>query len=146
MPQILSNREKLYTIAVGSLGTDASPADEAPDELGCAETVTELIAKVNPMIQWTNRLSTYYMRNDMKNGKHFIQVAYAEEGDICISATSSGGKNGITSGHVGIYMGNDQIASNDSRSGLFEINYTLASWRRYFVEKGGYEMLFFRLL
>ena len=38
------NRIRLYEAARSFIGTDASPNDLAPDELGCAETVNEIMA------------------------------------------------------------------------------------------------------
>ena len=39
------NRIRLYEAARSFIGTDASPNDLAPDELGCAETVNEIIRR-----------------------------------------------------------------------------------------------------
>ena len=41
------NRIKLYEAARSFIGTDASPNDLAPDELGCAETVNEIIRRAS---------------------------------------------------------------------------------------------------
>jgi len=45
MEPVKSPREILYETAKSFLGKDASPADEAPDEYGCAETVNEIHPK-----------------------------------------------------------------------------------------------------
>lgn len=143
-------REILYAMALSFLGTDVSEKiagrDRVVDAVACAETVTDIVGMVRPEIKWTNRFSTYYCRRDLFDGKSFAEVKRPERGDIVLSATGYGGRNGITNGHMGIVLANGIIASNDSRSGLFDANYTVESWRRYFVERGGYEMLFFRLL
>lgn len=141
-----SNRERLVEVARAHLGTDASPLDQAPDYLACAETVTTLIDKVVPGIKWTARTATYFVRKDLIASPRFREVVVPLAGDIIISATGYGGKNGITHGHIGIYMGNGVIASNTSKTGTFDENFTLDSWKRYYVTKGGYELRFFRLL
>src|ERR1700741_3409527 len=45
-PTILQTpRERLYEVAKATLGTDASPKDEAPDDLACAESVNAIYKK-----------------------------------------------------------------------------------------------------
>ena len=41
-------------------------------------------------------------------------------------------------------MLDDKIASNDSRTGKFEENYTIDSWGDRYVRRGGYFMKFYR--
>lgn len=137
---------KLYTVSVESLGTDASPKDKAPDYLGCADTVSTLINKVLPQQRWTGSTSTYFLRKDLIESPYFREVTDPQAGDVVISATGYGGKNGIKHGHTGIYMGNGVIASNSSRTGKFDENFTLSSWKRYYCDRGGYELKFFRLV
>ncbi len=134
---IITNREMLYDWAVVSLGTDASPYDKAPDELGCAETLTNLIAKVNPKIQWTNPLSTTAVYKDMANGKSFREVYTPKEGDIIISPTKFDitGHCGVVGLH-GVIMSNNSFKDQNGVRGIFDENYTINSWNRYFGKKG----------
>lgn len=144
--QVGDNAEKLYQVTLESLGTDASPDNLASSEYACADTVTSLINRVDPSIKWTNKVSTYYLRRDLKAKSKFKQINIPERGAIIISATGYGGKNGIKNGHCGIFLDSTNIASNNSFNGKLEQNYTLASWKNRYVTLGGYEVLYFRLL
>lgn len=134
---------ELYAISLESLGTDASPQNLARPEVACAETVTHLISLVDSSIEWTNKLATFYMRKDMLGGKHFVRVDTPRRGSVVLSATDWNKNGQVVTGHVGIYLGDDHIASNNSSTGIFDINYSLESWKRYFVAHEGLDMLFF---
>lgn len=142
----MSAREWLYQAAVNALGSDASPNDSAPDELGCAESLTDIIAKVKPKICWTNRLATASVFKDMVASAEFAQVGDPMYGDIIISPT----KWDIT-GHCGIVgtggavMSNNSFKDSTGERGIFSENYTLASWQALFGEKKGLRTYFFRL-
>lgn len=142
----LTTRERIYLAAKQALGTDASPLDQAPDYLACAETVTTIIDKVIPGIKWTARTSTHFLRKDLLNSTKFVRTTNPQPGDIVLSATGYGGKNGISHGHVGFLMEDGKIASNTSKTGMFDENFTVASWKRYYVQRGGYELLYFSAL
>lgn len=138
--------ERLYSVANACLGIDASPNDLVPDEVGCAETVSDIINKAfpsdMPVIVSTSLLYTY-----LKNSPKWIQVDQPRRGDVIISPSGYG--NGrLSNGHTG-YLGNgvgDQasIMSNNSNTGLFDIHYTLATWNARYKAIGGYPVLFFR--
>ena len=134
---------KLYEVACSALGTDASPENLARPEVACAETVTYLISLVDSNIQWTNRLATFHMRKDMLRGKNFESVTHPRKGSIVLSATDWDKNGNINVGHVGIYMGDNQIASNNSYTGIFDKNYSLDSWTRYFKDRKGLDVLYF---
>lgn len=145
-PMPILPRQRLYLVAASSLGTDASPNDLAPDEYGCAETVNEIYKKtfgehiINPGI------STYQLYRAMLNQKNrFMKVWSPMPGDIIISPTGYG-NGAIPNGHVGYCMANDMIASNNSFTGKFEINYSISSWKERYVIKGGYPFAVFRAL
>ncbi len=135
----------IYDAALHALHSDASPNDLAPDYLACAETVTTLVNKAVPgALRITT--ATYILRKELLESPYFQEVSDPIAGDIIISATGYGGKNGVTHGHCGIVLTNNIIASNSSRTGLFDENFTLASWYRYFRDVGGYEVRFFRFI
>ncbi len=128
--------------AKNQLGSDASPNDEAPDELGCAETVTCVLRKAGcniPIILSTAQLYTW-----LEKSPEWLEVPLPLPGDIILSPTGTGGKNGIRNGHVGIVGNDGWIMSNNSFSGVFERNYTLASWKYRYIISGGYKLAFFR--
>jgi hypothetical protein len=140
------NRLKLYEAAVKALGTDASPNDVAPDELGCAETVNELVK--NTFGEYINArygiTSTYWLYKALKENILFKEVFIPSPGDVVISPTGYGKNPAIPNGHTGIVMLGGKIASNDSRTGKFEENYTIDTWSQRYVRNGGYFMKFFR--
>lgn len=134
-------RIKLYNAAVASLGYDASPKDQAPDDLACAETVSLLISKVTlfPTI-----LGTYTLYTRLLNDKRFIQTRDPKPGDIIISPTGMG--NGRLVGHVGVIGVGGVIMSNSSYTGKFEKNYTLQTWYNRYGKLGGFPIYYFRLV
>lgn len=132
----------LVDTARGFLGTDASPNDKAPDELGCAETVTTIMKKLYPETPVILGTWTMWMfLRDEKNG--WVEVPSYEENAIVISPTGSG--SGV--GHVGICMGDSLIASNNSFGvfkGRFTENYTETTWRAKYAGRQGMPVLFYR--
>lgn len=137
-----TNSEILFLTAKSCLGVDASPNDLVPDELGCAETVNAIYKKAFGS-EIGGDVSTYRLYGTLKAHPLFQKADVASPGDIVISPTGYGGKNGMTHGHVGIMGEGGKIMSNESSNGKFEENYTLEGWRKYFAVKGGYPVLFF---
>lgn len=141
-PKPLTNAEKLYITALSFLGKDASPSDEAPDEFGCAETVNA-IHKQCFGDSIGGDVSTYRLYQALLKRKDFIRAEVPETGDIIISPTGYG--NGVVkNGHAGIVMKDGKIASNNSKTGLFQENYTLISWDKRFAQLSGYPVYFYR--
>lgn len=144
----LSARERLHNRAVGCLGTDASPNDVAPDELGCAETVNA-IHKREFGFEIGGGLSTALMYKALEVSPYFQRVDQPDKGDIALSPTGMGNGN-LPNGHVGIVgdgVGEGRvIMSNDSFKGTFEANYTIKKWKDRYMVKGGYPLLFYRRL
>ena len=137
-----SNRSRLYIAAISSLGTDASPNDIAPDELGCAESVNAIHKKVFGY-EVGGGVSTSQLYKALVSHPKFIAVDTPLEGDVIISPTGYG--NGkLSNGHTGIVGKAGVIMSNDSATGLFKENYSLETWRSYYSSRGGYPVRFFR--
>lgn len=141
-------RTKLYNAAISFLGTDASPADTAPDEYGCADSLSKVIQKAFPEMRFPNLLNTRDIEMYFLTSLSFEETKEPMYGDIIISVTGSG--NGrIPSGHCGVvgkYLGPSGtlwVMSNDSRTGHWEANYTIDGWNRYFRDKGGMQTHFF---
>lgn len=132
----------LHQKALSFIGTDASPSDAAPDELGCAESVSEIIKDVwsdMPIITGTWTLWDFFERSNK-----FTPVKVPQAGDIVISPTGTG--NGKIVGHTGIVGENQSIMSNDSYTGTWESNYTIGTWNERYNGKGGLPVLFYRLV
>jgi hypothetical protein len=143
-----TNSQKLYQIAFSTIGKDASPFNYALNEFGCAESVSSLISQI---IQFPIITGTSSLLNELKNNPQFEEIAIPEQGCIIISATGTG--NGkLENGHTGIIGKNlapDNslwIMSNDSRSGLWSVNYTIKRWKDYYEDYGGFPTRYFRLL
>lgn len=138
-----ANRVKLYAVALSYLGTDASPNDLAPDELGCADTVSAILVHAfGPIIR--HSVSTAEMYNLLNNSPHFKKVNNFKFGDIIISPTGKGKTGKISNGHVGIVGEDEEILSNSSATGLFTNNFTISSWVKRYRDQGGYPIYFFR--
>lgn len=134
----MSNREKLLQEAKKSIGLEVSPQDIAPDELACAESACNVIRKVFrdfPVLTYTPRL-----HEELKRDKRFKGTLDLEPGNIIISPTEYG--SGIFPGHVGIILEDGKIASNTSRNGLWEANYTINTWVDRYRNKGGFPIFF----
>jgi hypothetical protein len=134
------NGEKIYAEANRRVGTDASPSDLAPDELGCAETVSMILRYAGfnfPII-----VSTARMYEQFKADPMWLEVTTPLRGDIIISPTGMGGPK-IKNGHVGIMANGYHVFSNASSTGQWEKNYNLDSWKRRWNE---YPVYFFRRL
>lgn len=149
------NRIRLYEVARKFVDEkrDASPNDIAPDELGCAESVNEIIkAAFGEYLYKGNRLSTYWLFRELRNSAGWKEVYIPSPGCIVISPTAYGSRKNpdgslvIPNGHTGVVMLDGKIASNDSRDGIFRENYTLDSWADRYVRRGGYPMKYFRPL
>lgn len=133
---------EIWKYACSQLGIDASPKDAAPDELGCAESVSTILNHLFPDVPVL--ISTGGLYTFLKASSHFVLVGTPEAGDIIISPTGFGGYNGINNGHTGILDNNGVIMSNNSATGKFLRNYTIESWVARYKVKGGYPVIYFR--
>lgn len=111
------------------LGRDASPLDKAPDTLGCAESVSNIIRTIIPSFPYT--VSTIRLYEALKESRRFKGTLTPSKGCIVVSP-----RIGDQPGHCGIFISDDRIASNNSQRGIWEDNYTWDSWIKYFKGKG----------
>lgn len=138
------NRVILYEKALTFIGTDASPDDKAPDELGCAETISDILyAAFLDNVGFPGTLSTTQLYRQLSSCEKYERVSAPLPGDIVISPSGYGNGN-LSNGHVGIKGPEESILSNSSSTGTFISNYTMESWRLRYVVKGGFPMVFFR--
>lgn len=147
-PTQLSRSDILYNTAYKMIGRDASPADAAPDEVGCVDSVNQVFkAAFGAPLMTPETLSTARLYEKLKTDPRFVQLkSYldAKAGDIIVCPTGLGTNPKMPHGHTGI-MGKKWIMSNDSATGIWDANYTLESWTTYFCIKGGYPAYAFRL-
>lgn len=136
----LTMKPTLVEVAQSLLGTDISPKDLVADEVGCAESMTNLMKKVypeTPIITGTYSLFDYLN----KPTSNYTRVTVPTPGTVILCPTSAGKP---FPGHVGIFMEDMTIASNDSATGRFIKNYNLDTWIARWVNKGGYQIFMFK--
>lgn len=138
------NRIKLYLAALQHLGIDASPLDEADDDVGCADSVSKILLKTFPGVI-KGSVSTSELYKQLSTSKDFSKVSQFRCGDIIISPTGMG-TGGLSNGHVGIVGEDETIMSNSSATGLWTSNYTISTWVARYRRLGGYPIIFFRKL
>ena len=113
-------------------------------DVGCAEEVNAVV-QLALGVQVGGGASTYLMYQALRDKKRFLEVSNPIGGDIVISPSGHGNGN-LSNGHVGIYIGDNNIMSNDSRNGKFIKNFTLNSWQDRYVVAGGFPMRFYRII
>lgn len=139
--KLARTKPTIHTAAVKYLGTDASPRDLAPDALGCAESVSNVIRDVVP--DFPIITGTWTLWDRLKKDKRFRQVHTPMPGTIIIAPTGTVRSN--IPGHVGIFGPGKEIYSSNSDTGIFEQNYTLESWNQYYGD-AGYTSYMFQLI
>lgn len=130
--------DKIYNRAVAMIGTDASPSDIAPDELGCAESVSTILNGLYPDFPIITGTATLY--ETISKRKDFVRLTKPERGCLIIYPTGYG-NGGLKNGHIFIYGDDNHLYSNNSNSkpkGLWDDHWTLAEARTYYQGKGGY--------
>lgn len=149
----MTNNEILYGAAIAHLGQDASPNDLAPDELGCAESFNDIYRKAfgKPLYEG-NQLSTYFLYKALKESPTFKRTDIPKRGTTIISPTGFSKLGPKVAGHVGICGNNGTIMSNNSFAdsggikGVWDENYTLSSWYRYFLIRKQLPVFYFDLV
>ena len=112
------------------------------DEVGCAESVCQLIRNVIP---FKIIPGTWTLWDALKHDARFGSVTgEIKRGTIIISPTGTG--NGSMRGHVGILSSNLNIMSASSSDGIWKENYTIKSWQARYAKAGGFPMYFFVLV
>lgn len=139
--------KRIYDVAKALLGQDASPDNQAPSNLACAETVNYIVTRAlgRPV---GGETSTYAMLQYLRaNMGRWEQILPSESlsGDIIISPSPAPGTKGarLQHGHTGI-VGNYGILSNNSETGKLAENYDITSWTSYFTDFGNLPTFCFR--
>lgn len=147
---VLTANERLYEAAVASLGHDASPDDQAPDEYACMESVDDVYFKAfGKYINQSTDLktvSTYQGYKIMKASPHFKEVTVAQPGTICVSPSGLG-NGALPNGHIAIFAKDlFTLMSNNSSNGNFDMHLNLAAWIKRYRDFGGYPIFYFDLI
>lgn len=141
---LLLMKRTLLDVCEEVLGTDASPADKARDEVGCAETVTTILRQVYP--ETPIILGTWTLWEYLENKEHgWKRVNDYLPGTVVLCATGMGKRGAV--GHVGIVMNDGLIASNNSfgvYKGQFTKNYTPELWKKKYTGDQGMPVYLYR--
>lgn len=135
-------QDNLYAVSLKALNTDVTPTDQIPDDVACASCVTTLLSKV---MDFPHIPGTYNLLKRFQTDKRFqeVDIKDIQKGDIVLCATGTTGYTSpqVSNGHTGIYMGNNLIANNRSRDGLWVESYTIDEWTKRWFE---YKVYVFR--
>lgn len=132
---------KLVDYASVAIGSDVSPKDVVPDELGCAESVSNLLRAV--LNDFPIITGTWTLWDRFENDPRFDAVTEPRAGDIIISPTGTL-RNAPYPGHVGVMYDEENIMSSNSSNGKWEMNYTLDKWKARWASVG-FPIYFYRL-
>ncbi len=136
-----SNSEKLYKVAIASVGKDVTPNDEIIDDVACVTNVCYFLRQV--VADLPNLAYTPYFLDYLKKDNRFELTNEVSPGHIILSATGTG--NGTIRGHTGIISKNEKIMSGNSTTGRWEENFTLSSWDKRYRVGGGMKTWIFRI-
>lgn len=134
IPPIKPAREYILDVAETYIGKEASVKNLAPEELGCAESVSHILHKC--FADFPDDITyTATLYSLLQQHPNFKRVLDFKPGNVIISPTGYG--NGKVVGHVGI-MGRDGIImSNNSNTGLWDTKFDLPKWIARYRNKGG---------
>lgn len=126
----------VHAEALFSIGKDASPRNLAPQELSCAEGVSNLIHLVDPTFPG-NVISTIELTRLLDLHDNYQQTRIPKPGCVIVSP-----RKGTTPGHAGIFTHGQRIISNDSKLGKMQNNYSLTSWAKEMRDRRGLKIYF----
>ena len=123
---------KLYSVAKLCLGEHLTLNPSVPEEEGCAEAVSYLLRQAGYHVPTTGIQGVLALTNWMlANG--FKETITPIPG--CVITAHSVNQLNTTFAHAGVVLQHG-VGSNTSSNGLFQENYTLASWHLYFGNGG----------
>lgn len=129
-------KEKLREVTIKSVGKDLSLV--APNELGCADSLSRLINMVLPDFPFF--LSTKAIKSHLDSDRRFVG-GESEPWVVIVSPT-----RGKEVGHCGILGEGGVIYSNNSKTGLFSAHWTLEEWIKYYKIQKGLGVYFYKLV
>lgn len=146
---LFPRQQILLTTAVSLLGVDASPADRADDENGCADSVNMVHFDAFGF-EIGGETQTSEMVKVLRSSPRFQKTDSPKSGTIIISATEY-----PVVGHVGIMMDENKVMSNSSSlklsssgvmsKGIWSQNYSLQGWINHYQKGLGLKVEFFDL-
>lgn len=136
---------KLASMATSLLGVDVTPLDEVSDDVACATSVNAVFLKTFGKYIGGGA-STEEMRAILVSDSRFQKIDVPEAGCIIISATGLGKNPAMPHGHVGIVLDINRVASNNSANGIWDVHYSVQTWRDRYEIIGKYPVEFFRVI
>lgn len=141
--QAPDKNEIIYQTAKSLLGTELGTTKK---ELRCADALNKLwIIATGKVIGGTT--STGRMFASIQKDKRFVEVELVDRkrGDIILSpAFPKLFWSKVESGHCGVLLDNDKVASNNSLTGKLEDHWEVDDWIFYYG-KNGFQVLIYRL-
>ncbi len=136
--------DKLYKASKSLIGQDVTPGDTIHDSVACVASLQEIYRRVKGHYIGTGAAlySTYALLNELRANSEFEGILVPTPGCIVVCATGTG-SGSIEHGHCAI-VGKKDWMSNDSKTGLWQANYTRESWDEYFFHRGGFPVYFFK--
>lgn len=127
-PQDTSYALKLYNASKAAMGKDITPADNIPDNVACVAQLQEVHRRAfgHYIGNGAALYSTTALIIALREDDTFLEIEMPEVGSIVVSPSTN-----ITHGHCGLVM-QQGICSNDSTTGLWQENYSIAHWESHF--------------
>lgn len=139
IPKEKTNKEKFLETVLFVEGLDPTPEDSIDDEIACSEVMSTLLKKVFP--DFPILPSTRDLDLKLFSDKRFERILVPEKGAIVVSPRTA-----TTYGHVGVFITDTKIMSNDSWTGKFIRNYNWSSWIKEFKTKRGLSIYLYRII
>jgi len=141
---LMSNKtpsQELVELSLRYNGQDFTDDQKVADDVSCVFALTTLLHMQDSRvpIMYNTKLFDDYLKDSPLFRKINDPITQMEGGYICVSPTGSGGRPDLVPlGHTGLYLDSENIMSNDSITGLWSKNYTRATWRKRYGERGQY--------
>ena len=105
----------------------------APDELGCAESVTRMLSFIAPQLGVPVITGTWTLDQHLKKNPKFLTIPRSMVKDGCIIIAVTG--EGSGAGHVGIVVGS-VVYSNNSYTGKWDAHISHEAFRWSYGKRG----------
>lgn len=139
IPKQEPKKVSLAELAQECIGKDMSPKNLAPQELSCAEGLSNIINKIVPDFP-KDIVSSFDLYTALKKSPSFEAVLTPSKGCVIVSPRTS-----TVHGHCGVFISDTEIVSNDSDTGFMEQNYDYDKWIEVFKKGRWLHIYLFKL-
>ena len=141
-PTMPTHTEHLYDTSKSLLGIHLGKDTSIPWMVNCANACTDVLIRAGvPGLPLKGIAGTANLLAFLEKSDAFEEVFDYAPGLVIIAATGSG--NGKIRGHVGI-CGKNQIMSNNSETGKWDTQWTIARWMDYYTSYGDIPTRYFK--